>query len=60
MRLGSPWLVLAALLLWVADGKGRRYRADLCATDSAWRPIRGFSGFVLAGPGTKRPPGRLA
>ena len=40
---------LAALLLWLARGKGRFYRASFALLATAWWLICGFSGLVLAG-----------
>jgi hypothetical protein len=40
---------LAALLLWLAHGKGRLYRASFALLAVAWWLICGFSGLVLAG-----------
>ena len=40
---------LAALLLWLAQGKGRFYRASFALLAVAWWLICGFTGLVLAG-----------
>jgi hypothetical protein len=40
---------LAALLLWLAHGKGRLYRASFALLSTAWWLICGFSGLMLAG-----------
>ena len=40
---------LAALLLWLARGKGRFHRASFALLAIAWWLICGFSGLVLAG-----------
>jgi hypothetical protein len=40
---------LAALLLWLAHGKRRLYRASFALLAVAWWLICGFSGLVLAG-----------
>ena len=42
-------MALAALLLWLARGKGRFYRASFALLAVAWWLICGFSGLVLAG-----------
>ncbi len=42
-------LGFAALLLWLAHGSGRFYRASLMLLAVAWWLICGFSGLVLAG-----------
>jgi len=40
---------LAALLLWLGQGKGRLYRASFALLAVAWWLICGFTGLVLAG-----------
>jgi hypothetical protein len=40
---------LAALLLWLAQGKGQLYRASFALLSVAWWLICGISGLVLAG-----------
>lgn len=52
-ELGLPFLTagvgLAALLLWLARGTGRRYRASFSVLALAWWLLCGFSGLVLFG-----------